>query len=76
MLTSMLYGAAAPDHRYKVLERFYGLSEPLIERFYAGQSTPSDALRILAGKPPVPIGAAMASLAGRGRPLAPLGATS
>jgi lycopene beta-cyclase len=76
MLTSMLYGAAAPDRRYKVLERFYGLSEPLIERFYAGQSTPSDALRILAGKPPVPIGAAMASLAGRGRPLAPLGATS
>jgi lycopene beta-cyclase len=76
MLTRMLYGAAVPDQRYKVLERFYGLSEPLIERFYAGQSTKADALRILAGKPPVPIGAAIASLAGRGRPLAPLGATS
>lgn len=76
MLTRMLYGAAVPDRRYKVLERFYGLSEPLIERFYAGQSTKADALRILAGKPPVPIGAAIASLAGRGRPLAPLGATT
>lgn len=76
MLTRMLYGAAVPARRYKVLERFYGLAEPLIERFYAGQSTKADALRILAGKPPVPISAAIASLAGRGRPLAPLGASS
>lgn len=76
MLTRMLYGAAEPDLRYKILERFYGLPEPLIERFYAGQSTPADALRVLAGKPPVPLIAAMASLAGRGRPLAPLGATT
>jgi lycopene beta-cyclase len=76
MLTRMLYGAARPDQRYKVLERFYGLSEPLIERFYAGQSTGADALRILAGKPPVPIGAAIASLMGHGRPLSPLGTTS
>jgi lycopene beta-cyclase len=74
MLTRMLYGAALPDQRYKVLERFYGLSEPLIERFYAGRSTKADTLRILAGKPPVPLGAAIASLAGQGRPLAPLGA--
>lgn len=73
MLTRMLYGAAAPDRRYKILERFYGLSEPLIERFYAGRSTKADALRILAGKPPVPMGAAVASLMGKGRPLAPLG---
>jgi len=76
MLTRMLYGAAVPDQRYKVLQRFYGLSEPLIERFYAGRSTTADTLRILAGKPPVPLGAAMASLAGKGRPLAPLGATT
>jgi lycopene beta-cyclase len=73
MLTSMLHGAAVPDQRYRVLERFYGLPEPLIERFYAGRSTAADMARILAGKPPVPLGAALASLAGRGRPLAPLG---
>jgi lycopene beta-cyclase len=76
MLTRMLFGAAAPDRRYKVLERFYGLPEPLIERFYAGRSTPTDMLRVLAGKPPVPVGAAIASLIGGGRPLAPLGVTA
>lgn len=73
MLTSMLYGAAVPDQRYKVLERFYGLPAPLIERFYAGRSSVADMARILAGKPPVPIGAAIKSLSGKGRPLAPLG---
>jgi lycopene beta-cyclase len=73
MLTRMLFGAAEPQHRYRMLERFYRLPEPLIERFYAGASTPSDRLRILAGKPPVPLGAALACLAGGGRPLAPLG---
>jgi lycopene beta-cyclase len=76
MLTRMLFGAAVPDRRYKILERFYGLPEPLIERFYAGRSTPADMLRVLAGKPPVPIGAAIASLTGGGRPLAPLGVTA
>ncbi|MEW9854449.1 lycopene beta-cyclase CrtY [Novosphingobium sp. M1R2S20] len=73
MLTRMLFGAAAPDQRYKVLERFYGLPEPLIERFYAGRSNHTDMLRVLAGKPPVPVGRALASIMGQGRPLAPLG---
>lgn len=74
MLTRMLFGAARPEARWRVLERFYGLPEPLIERFYAGRSTLADKLRVLAGKPPVPVSAAMASLIGRGRPLADLGA--
>jgi lycopene beta-cyclase len=73
MLSRMLFGAARPDARWRVLERFYGLPQPLIERFYAGRSCLADRLRILAGKPPVPIGAALASLTGRGRPLADLG---
>jgi len=73
MLTRMLFGAAAPDRRYRMLERFYRLPEPLIERFYAGMSTPADRLRVLAGKPPVPVVAALASLTGGGRPLASLG---
>jgi lycopene beta-cyclase len=58
-----------------MLERFYRLPEALIERFYAGTSTPADRLRIVAGRPPVPVAAALASLAGRGRPLAPLRGT-
>jgi lycopene beta-cyclase len=73
LLTRMLFGAAAPAERRRVLERFYTLPAALIERFYAARSTRADALRILSGKPPVPVLAAIASLSGRGRPLADLG---
>jgi lycopene beta-cyclase len=55
LLSAMLYKAAEPTKRYKVLERFYRLRAPLIGRFYAGESTLSDKLRILSGKPPVPL---------------------
>ena len=54
MLTKMLFGAAAPDLRYFVMQQFYRLDCALIERFYAGHSTSLDRLRILSGKPPVP----------------------
>ncbi|MEO6091413.1 MAG: lycopene beta-cyclase CrtY [Novosphingobium sp.] len=72
LLARMLFGAAAPEERLRVLERFYRLPEPLIERFYAERSTRADGVRILAGRPPVPVLAALASLSGRGRPLAGL----
>ena len=61
-LNRMLFRAAAPDQRYVVLRRHYGLSRGLIERFYAGRSTGLDKMRILAGKPPVGIGAALRAL--------------
>ncbi|WP_313436596.1 lycopene beta-cyclase CrtY [Novosphingobium sp.] len=73
MLTRMLFGAARPEERRAVLERFYTLPEGLIERFYAGRPGLADMARVLAGKPPVPVGAAMASLAGGGYPLSDLG---
>jgi lycopene beta-cyclase len=73
MLSRMLFGASDGPDRWRMLARFYTLPEALIERFYAGRSTPLDMTRILAGKPPVPVGAAIASLAGHGRPLADLG---
>lgn len=76
MLSRMLFGAAEGPQRWRMLARFYALSEGLIERFYAGRSTPTDMVRVLAGKPPVGLGAALASLAGRGRPLADLGNVS
>ncbi len=72
MLTTMLFAAASPPDRYRILERFYRLPERLIERFYAGQNTKGDIARILCGKPPVPIGAAVRSLAGHGQPLSVL----
>lgn len=74
MLSRMLFGAAHSDERWRMLAHFYALPEALIERFYAGRSTLADMARILAGKPPVPVFAALASLAGRGHPLADLDA--
>jgi lycopene beta-cyclase len=62
LLNRMLFRAAAPDRRYKVLERFYRLPAPLIERFYAGEATLADKMRILSGKPPVPITRALGCL--------------
>ena len=55
ILSRLLFRAAEPSARYRVLQRFYTLSGPLISRFYSGQSTLLDRFRILAGKPPVPI---------------------
>ena len=55
MLSRLLFRAAAPSQRYRVLQRFYRLSAPLIARFYSGQSTLWDRFRILAGKPPVAV---------------------
>lgn len=54
MLDAMLFDAAEPSQRYRVLQRFYGLSPALIRRFYAGQSTLADKVRIMTGKPPLP----------------------
>lgn len=68
-LNRLLFEAAEPGERYKVLERFYGLSGKLVGRFYAGRSTLPDRLRTLVGKPPVPIGRAISvslkTIAGR-----------
>ena len=60
LLNRMLFLAAEPDRRHLVLERFYKLPTPLIERFYAGRTSASDMFRILIGKPPVPIHRALA----------------
>jgi lycopene beta-cyclase len=62
MLARMLFQAADPPERYRLLERFYRLPEPLIGRFYAGRSTSFDRLRILAGKPPVAVARAIAAM--------------
>ena len=61
-LNRMLFLAGEQDKRWQVMQRFYKLPEPLIERFYAGKTTAADKLRILAGKPPVPVGQALSAL--------------
>lgn len=65
MLAAMLFRAAEPAERYRVLERFYRLDARLIARFYAAQSTLFDRGRVLSGKPPVPIGRAVAAIRGK-----------
>jgi lycopene beta-cyclase len=65
LLNRMLFVAARPDQRYRVLERFYRLNEGLVARFYAGQSDFADKARILIGRPPVPITRAVRALVTR-----------
>ncbi len=54
VLNRMLFRAGRPDDRWIVMRRFYRFPEPLISRFYAGQLSAVDKLRLVTGKPPVP----------------------
>jgi lycopene beta-cyclase len=61
-LNRMLFRAAEPGRRYLVLQHFYGLPAGVIHRFYAGRSSLLDRLRILSGRPPVPVRRALLCL--------------
>lgn len=65
LLNRMLFGAAEPHQEYRVLEHFYRLPTATVARFYAGRLTAFDKLRILSGRPPVPLGRALRTLAGK-----------
>ena len=65
LLNRMLFRGCAPERRYTLLERFYRMPEPLIERFYAARTTKRDMLRIVTGKPPIPITTALGCLSER-----------
>ncbi|WP_443971689.1 lycopene beta-cyclase CrtY [Sphingobium sp. CR28] len=62
LLAAMLFRAAEPAERHRVLARFYRLDPALVARFYAGRSTFWDKLRIVSGRPPVPLRRAIAAL--------------
>ena len=62
LLDRLLFRAAEPQARYRLLERFYRLPQPLIERFYAARLTWVDRMRLLIGEPPVPVGRALRAL--------------
>lgn len=64
-LNRMLFLAAEPHERWRVLKRFHKLPRPLIERFYAAELTLADKARILAGKPPVSVRRAILALGAR-----------
>ncbi len=69
LLTRFLFFACDPDKRFVILQRFYGLGQGLIERFYAARSPLRDRARVLWGKPPVSIPRAMTAMFQRGKPL-------
>ena len=62
LLNRMLFHAAEPDQAYRVLEHFYRLSPVVISRFYAANLTTPDKLRVLSGRPPVPLGRAISAM--------------
>lgn len=64
MLAAMLFRAAEPAERYRILERFYRLDERMIGRFYAAESNLGDKIRVMTGRPPVPIGRAVRAIMG------------
>lgn len=61
LLNRMLFLAGRPEQRWSVMQRFYRLRAPLVTRFYAGRLTLLDKLRLVSGKPPVPVVEAMAA---------------
>jgi lycopene beta-cyclase len=61
LLNRMLFLAGSPDRRWRVLQRFYRLPASLIAHFYAGRLSWQDKARLLSGKPPVPVGQAVAA---------------
>jgi lycopene beta-cyclase len=62
LLNRMLFRAAVPEERRRIFAHFYRLPPERIARFYAGQLTWGDRARILSGKPPVPVMAAIKAL--------------
>ena len=64
LLGRMLFRAARPGERDRIFAHFYRLPDAVIQRFYAGRLTAMDRCRILSGKPPVPLGAAIGAILG------------
>lgn len=62
MLNRMMFLAAKDEERRKIFEHFYSLPQATIARFYSGETSLLDGLRILSGKPPVAIGSALRAL--------------
>jgi lycopene beta-cyclase len=61
-LNRMLFLAGQSEQRWRVMQRFYDLPESLIAHFYAGRLSMAERIRILMGKPPVPVFEAISAL--------------
>lgn len=63
LLNRWLFYASEPTLRYTLMQYFFSQPEDLLERFEAGRTTWSDRLRLLSGRPPVPLDRAFRSVA-------------
>ena len=61
-LNRMLFLAGRPEARHEVLAHFYRLPDHLVGRFYGERLSWADKLRIVSGRPPVPIGNAVKAI--------------
>ena len=59
LLNRMMFRAAKPENRFKILQKFYRFPDDLISRFYSGKMSSIDHLRIFTGRPPVPVSKAL-----------------
>ncbi len=53
LLNRLIFRAVEPSLRYQIIERFYGLRDDLVERYFAGTSTRADRTKLLGAKPMV-----------------------
>ena len=56
-LNNMMFMSAVPAARRRIMAQFYQRDSALIARFYASKLTAIDCLRLVSGRPPVPMGA-------------------
>jgi lycopene beta-cyclase len=63
-LNRMLFLAGRPEARHEVLAHFYRLPDRLVGRFYGERLSWADKLRIVSGKPPVPMHTAIRAVLG------------
>jgi lycopene beta-cyclase len=63
-LNRMLFLAGRPEARHEVLAHFYRLPDRLVGRFYGERLSWADKLRIVSGKPPVPMHTAIRAVFG------------
>ena len=67
LLNRLLFLAGPATDRYKIMRRFYTMPEALIARFYAADLLPHDTVRLLVGRPPVPVSGALRAIMATGR---------
>jgi lycopene beta-cyclase len=65
LMNRLLFQASEPALRYTILQKFYEHTDDVIQRFYGGRTTWTDRVRILSGKPPVPVSLALKNFSER-----------